>query len=219
MQFVRTTTASALFVLLGTMDPACARAGQDKEKQDQHQAKGQQSGRGPAREQRPPGQQQGNRPPAQQQRQDQLSQQARQSQPMTRSEQQARTWQQQRGWARKGGLQGLSTWQQGRAHRWDTEHRSWLQRGGYGGYYIPRDRFNMSFGSRHYFRMEGRPNIYMGYPRFNYGGFSFLMVDPWPEYWGENWYQDDDVYIDYDDGYYLNNRRYPRVRLAITVVL
>jgi hypothetical protein len=70
--------------------------------------------------------------------------------------------------------------------------------------------------------MHNRPAIYMGYPRFSYGGFSFLLVDPWPEYWAENWYDTDDVYVDYDDydnGYYLYNRRHPNVRLAITVIM
>ena len=46
-----------------------------------------------------------------------------------------------------------------------------------------------------------------------------MLVDPWPGSWAENWYADDDVYIDYDDGYYLYNRRYPGVRLAIVVSL
>ncbi len=36
---------------------------------------------------------------------------------------------------------------------------------------------------------------------------------------GRDWYDSDDVYIDYDDGYYLYNRRYPQIRLAITVIL
>jgi hypothetical protein len=67
--------------------------------------------------------------------------------------------------------------------------------------------------------MNRLPTIYMGYPRFEYSGFSFLLVDPWPEYWAENWYATDDVYIDYDDGYYLYDLRYPSVRLAITVAL
>jgi len=61
--------------------------------------------------------------------------------------------------------------------------------------------------------------MYMGYPRFYYAGYSFLLVDPWPESWSDNWYENDDVYIDYDDGYYLYNRGYPYVRLAITVSL
>jgi hypothetical protein len=69
------------------------------------------------------------------------------------------------------------------------------------------------------FRISSRPIIMMGYPRFQYGGFSFLLVDPWPEYWPEDWYSRDDVYIDYNNGYYLYNRRDPGVALAITVVL
>ena len=67
--------------------------------------------------------------------------------------------------------------------------------------------------------MRTRPVMYMGYPRFFYGGYSFLLVDPYPEYWPEDWYSADDVYIDYDDGYYLYNRSYPYVRLAVTVAL
>ncbi len=63
------------------------------------------------------------------------------------------------------------------------------------------------------------PTIYMGYPRFAYGGFSFMLVDPWPEYWAEDWYATDDVYIAYDNGYYLYDRRYPGVGLAVTVAL
>ncbi|HET6206693.1 MAG TPA: hypothetical protein VFD98_07785 [Terracidiphilus sp.] len=128
-------------------------------------------------------------------------------------------WQQQRSFAPQGAWQGNSTWQQDRAHSWASDHRTWEQRGGYGGYYIPQSRFTLYFGSQHYFRMNSRPTIYMGYPRFSYGGFQFLLLDPWPEYWGEDWYNTDDVYIDYDDGYYLYNRRSPYVRLAISVVL
>jgi len=57
-----------------------------------------------------------------------------------------------------------------------------------------------------------------GYPRFQYGGYWFSVVDPWPEYWPEDWYDNDDVYIEYfDDGYYLCNRRYPGDRIAISV--
>ncbi len=45
------------------------------------------------------------------------------------------------------------------------------------------------------------------------------MVDPWPGDWPGNWYSSDDVYVDYDDGYYLYNRSYPQERLAITIRL
>lgn len=133
---------------------------------------------------------------------------------------QVRTWQEQRGWLQKGdGWKGRDTWLGSRAQRWHSDHRTWIQRGGYGGYSIPQDQYRLQFGSQHFFRIRSRPLIYQGYPRFSYGGYSFLLVDPWPEYWSDSWYDTDDVYIDYDDGYYLNNRSYPQVRLAITVVL
>src|SRR5205823_4425088 len=106
-----------------------------------------------------------------------------------------------------------------RAHRWSSDSRTWAQRGGYGGSYIPQDRFNVSFGGRHVFRIRSRPAMYLGYPRFEYAGFSFLLVDPYPEYWADNWYDFDDLYIDYDAGYYLFNRSYPQVRLAIMIAL
>ena len=34
------------------------------------------------------------------------------------------------------------------------------------------------------------PNDLHGVSAFSYGGFSFMLVDPWPEYWAENWYRD-----------------------------
>jgi hypothetical protein len=138
--------------------------------------------------------------------------------PPQRTRQQAAEWQQRRGWLHGGGWEGRGSWQQNRARRWEAEHRTWAQRGGCGGYFIPQDRFRAHFGRQHWFRFRARPVIYMGYPRFDYAGFSFLLVDPWPEYWGEDWYDTDDVYVDYDDGYYLYNRRSPDVRLAISIV-
>ena len=83
---------------------------------------------------------------------------------------------------------------------------------------IPQARFGLSFGSNHWFRMPAF-TMYMGYPRFAYDGLSFMLVDPWPENWASNWYSTDDVYIGYNDGYYLYDRRYPGVGLAVTVAL
>ena len=110
-------------------------------------------------------------------------------------------------------------WQEHRAHNWQSEHRDWQQRGGYNGYRIPDDRFRGSFGPGHGFRISGfNLFIFGGYPRFQYGGYWISLIDPWPEYWSDNWYDNDDVYIDYsDDGYYMYNRRYPRDRIAIEV--
>ncbi len=240
MQLVRATSAVVLCLLYATIVPLYAQRGQQAEKRGRVERRqgGQQKGTPPSvQKQRPQGQLQqqsqarGQREQEQQpqrvqqtqqqrspQQQGQHSQQARQLQPH-RTEQQAVAWQKQRGWLQRGGWQGNNTWQRSRAQQWEREHRTWVQRGGYGGYYIPQDRFNLYFGRQHWFRVHSRPIIYMGYPRFSYGGFTFLLVDPWPEYWAENWYEADDVFIDYDDGYYLYNRRSPSVRLAITVVM
>jgi hypothetical protein len=223
MQFVRETSTVTLLLLMGMMAPAYAQRGQRNEEQGRAEKRQdvQRKGAPPAAQrQRSQGQPQQPQARSQQQQQGQRSQQARQQRQPQRTQQQAVAWQRQRGWLQQGGgWQGQSTWQQGRARRWESEHRTWLQRGGYGGYYIPQASFGLHFGSQHWFRMGNRPTIYMGYPRFSYGGFSFLLVDPWPEYWAEDWYGTDDVYIDYDDGYYLHNRRHPGVRLAISVAL
>jgi hypothetical protein len=119
----------------------------------------------------------------------------------------------------QGELRGA--WQQHRAHSWQAEHRTWKQRGGYKGYRIPKDHFRGNFGPHHAFRMYSYPMLVVGgYPRFQYGGFWFGVIDPWPEYWSGGWYENDDVYIDYyGDGYYLYNRRHPRDRIAVTVYL
>jgi hypothetical protein len=146
-------------------------------------------------------------------------QQARQQQQPQRTQQQARTWQTQSGWQHGGGWQGHGSWQGDRAQNWQRDHRTWAQRGGYGGYYIPQASFDLYFGGDHWFRMGGEPVIYMGYPRFSYGGESFMIVDPWPQDWAEDWYATDDVDIVYNNGYYLYDQRYPGVGLAVTVVL
>ena len=227
MQLVRATSTVGLFLLLGTIVPAYAQQDQQNERQgksQKQQGRQQQGAQPAAQQQRSHVQTQQPQARAQQQQRAQPAQQpqqqrAQRTQQPQRTQQQAVAWQQQRGWLQQGGWQGHSTWQQNRAQRWDSDHRTWVQRGGYGGYYIPQASFSLYFGNQRWFRMHSLPTMYMGYPRFSYGGFSFLLLDPWPEYWGENWYATDDVYVDYDDGYYLYNRRYPSVRLAITVAL
>ena len=44
------------------------------------------------------------------------------------------------------------------------------------------------------------------------------LLDPWPAYWGNEWYDNDDVYVDYvDNGYYLFNRGYPGIGISVSV--
>ena len=112
-----------------------------------------------------------------------------------------------------------AAWEGHRAHDWKSEHRDWQQRGGYNGYRIPEDRYRGYFGPSHAFRIYSYPVLVVGgYPRFQYGGFWLSVVDPWPEYWSDDWYDNDDVYIEYyGGGYYLYNRRYPQDRIAVIV--
>ena len=102
-------------------------------------------------------------------------------------------------------------WQQHRAQNWQSEHRNWQQRGGYNGYRAPDNDYGSYYGPDHYFRVSSLPfRVEGGYPSFQYSGRWFSMVDPYPEYWGNTWYQTDDVYVAYfNDGYYLYNRMYP----------
>lgn len=207
------STTAVLFLVLGVTVPV----GAQKDKGDNEGQPGKQQ-HGQGKQQQHAQQQQGKgkqRQHAQQQEQGQ----ARQQQHAQQKRQQAtRPSQQERSVPR---AQQPAVWQQHRARSWDAEHRTWQQRGGYSGYRIPEDRFRGYFGPSHGFRIYSYP-VYVvgGFPRFRYGGFWFSLVDPWPEYWSDNWYQTDDVYIDYyDDGYYLYNRRHPGVRIAINVAL
>ena len=112
-----------------------------------------------------------------------------------------------------------SAWRQHGSQHWESDHRTWEQRGGYRGYRIPDDRFRGYFGSNHGFRIYGLPFLVVaGYPRFQYEGYWFSPVDPWPEYWGNDWYDNDEVYVVYmDNGYYMYNRRYPTMGIAINI--
>jgi hypothetical protein len=80
---------------------------------------------------------------------------------------------------------------------------------------IPDARFHSNFGRGHEFHM-GNPVLVGGYSRFQYGGYWFGFVQPWPA----EWYYTDDVYIDYvDGGYYMYDPYYPGQRIAISVYL
>ncbi len=60
----------------------------------------------------------------------------------------------------------------------------------------------------------GNPEMVGGYSRFQYGGFWFGFVQPWPA----DWYYTDDVYIDFvDGGYYMYDPYYPGTRIEISV--
>jgi len=112
-----------------------------------------------------------------------------------------------------------SAWQQHRSQNWQSDHRNWHQRGGYRGYRVPEYRYRGYFGPSHGFRIGGLPFLVVGgYPRFQYQGYWISAVDPWPSGWGDDWYDNDDVYVSYEDnGYYMYNRSYPGQGIAINI--
>jgi hypothetical protein len=78
---------------------------------------------------------------------------------------------------------------------------------------IPVDRFKANFGREHHFRVT--ESNYRD-RRFQYGGYSFGFVQPWPS----NWLYTQDVYVVEIDGvYYLCNASYPGVNLTLSVNL
>ena len=213
---------TALFLVLGIAAPAGAWQDKPDKQQEKDKPAKQEQAAKPERQQR---QQQDNAAKQQQARgqQDQQRQQRQQQdnaakqqqargqqdqQPQQRQQQQAQQSAQRRSPVQV--RQQQVAWQGSRAHSWQSEHRTWQQRGGYRGYRVPEDRFRGYYGQ-----------VFVGgRQRFQYGGYWFGLVDPWPEYWDSDWYDNDDVYVDYyGDGYYLYNRRYPNDRIAISFYL
>ncbi|MGB8456350.1 MAG: hypothetical protein WCE50_01450 [Candidatus Acidiferrum sp.] len=226
-------SAGVLLLLLEGIAPTYAQQQEAKPQKQEQQAKPekqqqkqQQQARGQQQQQQRAQQQNQNKQQQQRQQQarGQQEQQQRTQQQRARGQQQQRQQQANRPSQQRQRVQQSQqreVWQQHRAHNWQSEHRDWQQRGGYNGYRIPQARYRLRFGANHWFRIHRYPmELYGGYPRFQYGGYWFGFMDPWPEYWADNWYDNDDVYIDYTDGgYYLYNRRYPRDRIAIMVYL
>jgi hypothetical protein len=175
---------------------------QAKPAQQQTRAPQQQQQAKPAQQARAPQQQQAN--PAQahpQTRTPQPAQQANSRQPQARAPQQAASGQR----PPQRTQQAMATQRSMPAIRLSVRSNS----------RIPDERFHASFGREHAFRMVN-PVMVGGYSRFQYGGFWFGFVQPWPV----GWYYTDDVYIDYvDGGYYMYDPYYPGARFAISVVL
>jgi len=82
------------------------------------------------------------------------------------------------------------------------------------GGHIPDEKFRTQFGHEHHF--NARSVIVRGQPRFQYGGYTFEIIDAWPAEWVDT----DDYYIEYIDGnYYLIDLLHPDVRIAVFVVM
>jgi primosomal protein N' len=219
-------SATALLLLVGVAAPMDARqekpekqeektkpAKQEQQVKPQHQQQAkpekQQQAKAPKQEQqaKPEHQQQAKAPKQQQQAKPEHQQQAK----VTKQEQQAKPEKQQQQQQTRSSHPPQRTQQAVARQRAQPALR--LSARGSGR--IPDARFHSNFGHDHYFRI-GTPVMVSGYSRFQYGGFWFGFVEPWPS----GWYYTDDVYIDYvDDGYYMYNPYYPGTRFAISVVI
>ncbi len=102
--------------------------------------------------------------------------------------------------------------QQQRAPQAKSEQQA-QRASGNGGGRIPDDRFKSNFGREHTFHVsEGDYSNH----RFQYGGYWFAVVNPWPS----NWLYTQDVYVIEIDGvYYLCNAMYPGVNIALSFTL
>jgi hypothetical protein len=79
-----------------------------------------------------------------------------------------------------------------------------------GGGRIPAEKFKANFGEQHSFRVS--ESDYRNH-RFQYGGYAFGFVDPWPS----NWLYTQNVYVVEINGvYYLCNASFPGVNLALS---
>ena len=81
--------------------------------------------------------------------------------------------------------------------------------------HIPDDKFRAHFGRQHTVVIR-QPVIVEGQPRFQFGGYWFVIADPWPA----DWSYMDDCYVDYIDGeYFLFDLLHPEVRVVLFVMM
>lgn len=206
MKVIGIMSTTALLLLLGATVPAFA--------QEEHH---EEAAKPAKQEQAKPAKQEAAKP-AKQEEQAKTEKQQPENKPAKQQEQARPAKQQEQAKAEK--QQGHSNGGQQHAQRSEAEQQRQrsapaLRLSVRGNGRVPEERFRASFGHEHVFVIN-EPVIVGGYSRFQYSGFWFGFVDPWPE----GWYYTDGVYVDYvDGGYYLYNPYYPETRVSISVVL
>lgn len=79
---------------------------------------------------------------------------------------------------------------------------------------IPDDKFRAHFGREHHFHVQRAEIVNQAQPQFVYGGYTFVLEQPWPATWS----YDDDCYVDYLDGsYYLYDLNHPGIQILVFV--
>src|ERR1035438_3778012 len=216
MKIVGVLRIASLLLLPGAIAPVYAQ-GREQEKQPEQKAQqakpAQQQPR--AQQQAKPAQQQ---PRTQQQAkpaqgQQRVGQQAKPAQQQPRAQQQGTPaqGQQRAGQQAKPAQQQPRAQQQARPAQGQQQANRAQPVAGHGR--IPDDRFRASFGRGHTFRVN-RADFAGGSRRFQYGGYWFALINPWPV----AWLYTDSVYVDYlNGGYFLCDPVHPGVYLSITV--
>jgi hypothetical protein len=221
MKVLGVISATALFLLLGATVPVIAQdEHQDQEvkpeKQDQQAkpAKQEDQAKPVKQEEAKPAKQEEQAKPAKQEEQAKSEKQEQQAKPVKQEEQaKPAKPEEQAKQEESGKAAGQQHAQRSAAEEQKQRSAPSLRLSVRSSIRIPDDRFRSSFGEGHTFVIN-EPVIVGGYSRFQYGGYWFGFVDPWPV----GWYYTDYVYVDYiDGGYYLCNPDYPGVRIAISI--
>jgi hypothetical protein len=227
MKPIKIISTTALFLLFGIAPTVEARQEKQEEKakpaQQEQQAKPekQQQAKGQQQPQHQQQQSKGQEQPQQHQQQQPKGQQQSQQHQQAKGQEQPQQHQQQQ--ARGQQNQQHQQQQSGSSHPPQRTQEAMVRQreqpalhlSARDGGRIPDERFHSNFGHDHHFRI-GNPVMVGGYSRFQYGGYWFGFVQPWPV----GWYYTDDVYIDYvDGGYYMYNPYYPGARFSISVVI
>jgi hypothetical protein len=199
MKLIEALSATVLFLLPGVIAPAYAQKEHEEEKQPQQKQQQAKPAQQPKQAQH---QQQAK--PAQQPKQAQHEQQAKPAQQPKQAQHQQQSKPAQQPKQAQHQQQAKPARQQQQANRAQPT-------GSHGR--IPDDRFRASFGRDHRFHVN-RSDFEGGSRRFQYGGFWFNVLDPWPV----GWLYTDDVYVDYiNGGYFLCNPLHPGVYISISI--
>jgi type IV secretory pathway VirB10-like protein len=202
-------TTAVLLVLLGTTASTYARQEKGQEEHSQGAKPAQEQH---AQQQAKPAQQQHTQErskPAQQQHVQQQAKPAQQQHAQqSKPAQQQHTQEQSKPVQQQHAQQGNAGQSQAHAQQ---SHLTYGNRGSYAHGRISDDHYAASFGSGHRFHVSQSDYEHR---RFQYGGYSFGFIDPWPVGWGYS----DDVYVVYvDGGYYMYDPVHPGVRIAISI--
>jgi hypothetical protein len=211
MKVTTVLTAAILFLLPAAIVPVYA---QEHEREKQPEQKQQQDKPAQRQQQAKPAQQPRQAQqarPVQQPQQAQHQQQARpvQQPQQAQHQQQARPVQQPERAVRQQQARPVQQPQRGQEQQRASREAS--PAAGHGS--IPEAKFRSSFGGGHRFHVN-RSEFANGSGRFQYGGYWFNVVQPWPV----GWLYTDDVYVDYLNGeYFLCDPVHPGVYISINI--